>query len=378
MDKSRHSHHAWVEIDLGAVEHNVRQLKRLCNTELMAVVKADAYGHGAEKISKIALSAGASRLAVAFPQEGKALRRAGIAVPILVMSTYFPGQEEYYVEYRLSPTISSAEGLERLSNVARRYKARVNIQIHVDTGMSREGVLIQDLPRLIHRSQNLPGIQPEGLLSHFACADVEGMPEVYLQLHRFEQALKLAQKCGWNPHAIHIANTAAFLEGVSLPTCNMVRLGISLYGLYPSLSVKKAVELKPALSFHTVVTTVKRVPEGSGVSYGFAYRTQKETTLCTLPVGYADGFSRILSGKAEVLIGGRRFPVVGRICMDQCVVDVGDYPASIGEEAVLLGTQENEEITAQEWAEKLKTINYEVVCMISNRIPRIYTYKNHN
>lgn len=366
-------HPAWIQIDLKRIQHNVRCLAEAAYpAELMAVVKANAYGHGAVAVSKAALAAGARRLAVALPEEGQALRRAGIAAPILVMGAYQAGQEEVLLEHRLTVTLASFAGIEHLGRAAERLGIPARVHIKVDTGMGRLGVLPDEVPLMVRRLLRMPGIELEGIYSHFACADTPGRTEVDRQIQLLRRSVERAREVGWDPSFVHLANTAAILEGLNPPECNIVRAGIGVYGIYPSPSVKRSIPLQPALSFKTHVATVKRVPAGHGVSYGLTYRTRRETTLCTLPVGYADGVSRLLSHRAEVLLGGRRFPLVGVICMNHAVVDVGDYPAQVGEEAVLIGRQGDEVIAAEEWAEHLSTIPYEVICMMRDHIPRVY------
>lgn len=370
---------AWIEIDLGKIRRNVQRLAEASKpAELMAVVKADAYGHGAVAVSRAALASGARRLAVATPAEGQELRRAGIAAPILVVGAFLPGQEEIYLEHRLTVTLASFEGIEVLAQAAKRRGVVVRVHIKVDTGMGRLGFLPDEVPFLVKRLQRYPSIELEGIYSHYACADAPGQTGVEIQGRRLQQVVAQVQEMGWHPAYVHLSNTAGVLEQLAPPKCNLVRTGIGIYGLYPSATVQRSVELQPALSLHARVTTVKRVPAGTGVSYGLTYRTPHETTLCTLPIGYANGVTRLLSHKAHVLLGGHRFPIVGVVCMNLCVVDVGDYPAKVGEEAVLIGRQGNEEITADEWAEHLGTINYEVVCMMRENLPRRYTIGNRS
>lgn len=365
---------AWVQVDLGKIRRNVQRLAEACRpAELMAVVKADGYGHGAAAVSRAALASGARRLAVATPTEGQELRRAGIAAPILVVGAFMPGQEEMYIEHRLTVTLASFEGIDALAQAAQRRGVVVRVHIKVDTGMGRLGFLPDEIPFLVKRLQRYPYIELEGIYSHYACADAPDREEVAAQGQRLQQVVAQVKELGWQPAYVHLSNTAGVLEQLAPPEFNMVRTGIGMYGLYPSATVRRSITLEPALSLHARVATVKRVPAGTGVSYGLTYRTPRETTLCTLPIGYANGVTRLLSHKAQVLIDGRRFPIVGVICMNVCVVDVGDYPVEIGDEAVLIGRQGDEEITADEWAEHLGTINYEVVCMMRANLPRIYT-----
>lgn len=363
----------WAEIDLDRIANNVRALAAYIHpAELMAVVKADGYGHGSVSIARVALASGARRLAVASPEEGRILRRAGIAAPILVLGALLPGQEDVFLEHRLTATLASGEAIEALSQAAERRKVSARVHIKVDTGMSRLGFHAHEVPFLVKRLLRVPGIDLEGIYTHLACADVPGQPGVNDQIRSFRTALIATREAGWQPEQVHVSNTAGVLENLGFGDCTMARVGIGIYGMYPSDTVSRSVHLEPALALKTNVATTKRVPAGTGVSYGHTYRTERETTLCTLPIGYAEGVSRRLSGRAHVLIGGQRYPLVGRVCMDQCIVDVGDASVSVGDEAVLIGRQGSDEITAYDWANILETIPYEVVCAISARVPRVY------
>lgn len=363
----------WAEINLDYIAENVAALSRQAHpAELMAVVKANAYGHGAEAVARVALASGAKRLAVAMPEEGRELRRAGIAAPILVMGALLPGQVEAFLEYRLTATLASEEVLPELSSMAVRKGQPVRVHVKVDTGMSRLGFLPSQIPSLVGLLRRTPGIELEGLYTHLACADEIDLASTQAQLRGFREALAACEAVGWRPRQIHVANTAAVLREIGLAECNLVRAGIGIYGIYPVDPSLTAVQLRPAMSVKTHVATIKRVPSGTGVSYGHIYHTSRETTLCTLPIGYADGLSRMLSGQANAIIGGRKYPIVGRICMDQCVVDVGDDPVTVGDEAVLLGQQGDEQVLVEEWSDRLGTIPYEVVCGISSRVPRVY------
>ena len=362
----------WAEVDLDAVRHNVGEVRRLVGpkTKIMAVVKADGYGHGAVPVARAALAAGAEWLGVSLPEEGIALRRAGITAPVLVLGPLQPAQVEPVLKYGLTPTVCHLEAAEALSAAA--GGRRVGIHVKVDTGMGRIGLMPEEVLPFIRRVCALPGIELGGVFSHLARADERDKSHALGQLRIFEEVCAALRAAGIDPGIRHLANSAATIE---LPQAHldMVRTGIMIYGLRPSAEVDLSrVELRPALSLHARVVFVKRVPAGTGISYGHIYHTKAPATIATLPIGYADGWTRLLSGKAEVLIGGRRYPMVGRICMDQAMVDLGDDETSLGAEAVLIGRQGDEAITADEVAEKLGTINYEVVCMIGDRVPRVY------
>lgn len=364
----------WAEVHLNRIAENVAALAEAARpAELMAVVKANGYGHGAVAVAKVALASGAKRLAVASPEEGRELRRAGIAAPILVLGALLPGQSDVYCEYRLTATVASPEAVDEAVAAAQRRGNPLRVHVKVDTGMGRLGLLPEEVPRAVSALRRADRVELEGLYSHLACADSDGHDDVTAQqIDAFRRVLAACARAGWRPEIVHLANTAATLRRLAPPECNLARVGLGIYGLYPSDALAGAVCLSPALELKTRVTTVKRVPAGSGVSYGHTYHTGTETTLCTLPVGYADGLRRNLSGRVDALIKGRRHPIVGRICMDQCVVDVGDADVEVGDEAVLIGRQGNAEIRVEEWARKLDTISYELVCGISCRVPRLY------
>lgn len=364
----------WAEVHLDRIAANVRALVEAAQpAEVMAVVKANGYGHGAVPVAKVALASGAKRLAVASPEEGRELRRAGIAAPILVLGPLLPGQSDVYCEYRLTATIASHEAVIEAAAAAYRRGNPLRVHIKVDTGMARLGLLPEEVPEVVAHLSALGNIELEGLYSHFACADGDNVATTKAQIDSFRRVLAACRAGGWQPELVHLANTAATLKDLSPPECNLVRVGLGIYGLYPSDALVGTVDLSPALELKTRVTTVKRVRAGVGVSYGHTYHTTRDTTLCTLPIGYADGLRRNLSNQVDVLIRGKRHPIVGRICMDQCIVDAGDAEVEVGDEAVLIGRQAEATIRIEEWAAKLETISYELVCGISARVPRVYS-----
>lgn len=369
----------WAEVDLEAIRENIRQIRRFTARggkapEIMAVVKAEAYGHGAVATARAALEAGATRLGVAMPEEGILLREAGIDCPILVFTPLLPDQAEAFLEYGLTPTIAGEGGARALSAATGRHGRKARVHIKVDTGMGRVGVPPAEAPGLARKVAALPNLEVEGVYSHFATADEADLSFAYHQLDLFKEVLKNLEEAGVKIPLRHIANSGAI---INLPESyfDLVRPGIIIYGLYPSEETPRdRLPLKPALSLKARVIQVKRVPPGTGISYGQIYHTQKATNIVTLPLGYADGWSRLLSGKARVLLKGKSFPLVGRVCMDQCMADVGDLEVEPGEEAVLIGRQGEEEISADEVAGLLGTINYEVVCMLSDRVPRVWLH----
>jgi alanine racemase len=364
----------WAEIDLEAIRYNLAGIRRLVGpeVEIMAVVKAEAYGHGAIEIARTVINNGASWLGVSLPEEGIALRKAGIKTPILVFEPLQSGQTFVFLEYDLTATVCIPEIVAILGKDALKAGKIAQVHVKVDTGMGRVGVKVSEAAAFIREINELSGIKVNGLYSHLATADERDKNYATKQIKAFSDLARTLKMDGLLPEKVHLANSAAIID---LPEAyfNMVRPGIMLYGLYPSAQVhREKISLKPAMSLKTKSVFVKRVPENTGISYGLRYHTRKETTIVTIPIGYADGWSRLLAHKAEALIGGKRFPIVGTICMDQCMIDVGDEPVELGQEIVLIGEQGCEKITADIIADHLGTINYEVTCMISSRVPRIY------
>lgn len=360
----------WSEIDLSNAANNVAAFKQLIgeNCQLLAVVKANAYGHGDLEIARTALANGASWLAVALPEEGVRLRRAGIAAPILVLSAVSAHQLEMCVYKDLVVSVFQWEIAQALSNIARRLQKTIRIHVKVDTGMNRIGIQPEEAVGFIKRLQGLPGIDVQGILTHFASAERSNDQYTKWQWQRFSWVLLELKKENINIPLKHCANTAATLQ-MPETHLDMVRVGLGTYGLYPC---SHSINLKPVLSLHTEVAAVKRVPKGTAISYGSKYVTWKDTTIVTLPIGYADGLARRLCDRGLVLINGIKHSFAGTITMDQCMVDVGDAPVEIGERVTLIGSQGEETITVDDWARWLDTISYEVTCMISSRVPRIY------
>ncbi|HXF57007.1 MAG TPA: alanine racemase [Actinomycetota bacterium] len=356
-------------VDLDAVRHNVRLL-RPERAELMAVVKADGYGHGAVPVARAALEAGASWLGVALVEEAVALREAGIRAPVLLLSECSPGAEREAVEAGLTPTLYTAEGLRRLGAAARAAGRPVAVHVKLDTGMHRVGLPPEEAVAFCARVKEA-GLELEGLWTHFALADEPEDPFTAEQLKRFLEAADRVASALGRPRYLHAANSAAVLAHPEAHL-DLVRVGIAMYGLPPGPALAGRADLRPAMSLRTRVAMVKRVAAGEGISYGLRYRLARESTIATLPVGYADGYSRLLSSRGQVLIRGRRYPVAGTVCMDQVMVDCGDDPVEPGDEAVLFGRQGEEQVTADEVAGWMGTISYEVLCGVSARVPRRY------
>lgn len=375
MENERYFRDTIVEVDLDAIKQNISQFRHHLSSavQIMAVVKADAYGHGAIAIATAALSAGADWLGVAFLDEALELRAAGIKAPILVMGYTPPRGIPVGIEQGIALTVSSLEAAEAVSSYVQREGKVAHIHLKVDTGMSRLGLAVEEVVPLMQKLRKIPGLYVEGLFTHFACADEKNKEQTRRQHNRFMQMLTLLQEKGMSPPLIHVSNSAAAID---LPEYGhgMVRIGIGMYGYYPSSEVnQRAIQLKPALSLKTRIVHLKRPQMGEGISYGRTYISDGTRWIATLPLGYADGYSRSLSGRSEVLVRGRRVPVVGRVCMDQLMVDVTDaMPVSVDDEVVIYGCQGKEAIFASEVAMLLETIPYEVTCMINRRVPRIY------
>jgi len=366
----------WAEIDLDCIEHNLREFRRIlpAQTQMMAVVKADAYGHGAYQVAQTALQSGASWLAVALVEEGICLRRKGIAVPLLLLGISAPGTERAVVEHDLRPMVCTIESARRFSECGQAMQKIARFHLKLDTGMGRVGVRPDDLPALLDVIRALPNLEMEGVFTHFAKADETDKTYSLMQIRWFQECLNLIRNAGFAPKLRYLANSAGAME---LPDAHadMARIGISLYGMYPSAEVDPAiVHLKPALRWKTRVAHLKTLPPGEAVSYGGLFVTQRPTVVATLPVGYADGFRRRLWKRDwHVLIRGQRAPIIGRICMDMCMIDVTDIPgAAVGDEVVLIGSQGAETILADDMAAALDTINYEITCLVGKRVPRIY------
>jgi alanine racemase len=365
---------AWAEIDLAAVAANVRTLKERTapGTRFMAVVKADAYGHGAVEVARAALRAGADRLGVATLDEALALRAAGVDAPLHILSEPPPSTARSIVEHGLIPALYSKAFAEALSRAAAASQKVVHFHLKVDTGMNRIGVRSEQASEFVQTLAGLPGISMEGVFTHFATADVPGDWEFERQVERFQEALGEMRRRGIDPGTVHAANSPATILHPETHY-DMVRCGIAIYGLQPAASTRGAIELKPAMAVKARVTRVARLGMGEGVSYGFTWHAAAPTTVATLPIGYADGVRRCLSNCLRVLIGGTECRQVGRVCMDQLMVEVPrGCDVSVGDEAVIVGRQGLLEIPMDEQAEAVDTINYEVACGYGARLGRVY------
>jgi alanine racemase len=369
------------EIDLAAIAHNVRALKNLlpAQTCLLAAVKANAYGHGAVAVARTALASGAGYLGVARPEEGIALREAGLTAPILIFGYSPPELAPELAALELAQCVFDMDTARRMAACLGSGEGPLSVHLKVDTGMGRLGIPCPDeatVKRCVDAVKQLtllPGLKMTGFFSHFAMADSRDKGFARRQFQHFEACLEALVEKGLRPPLCHMANSGAIID---LPATHldMVRAGISIYGLYPSDEVVKTrIDLRPALSLKARVIHVKTVPPGTPISYGCTWRARREATIATVPIGYADGYSRGLSNKGMMLVGGRRVPIVGRVCMDLTMVDVTAVPrVKIGDEVVLIGRQGAALISADEVAAWNDTINYEVVAALTARVPRVY------
>ncbi|KXG74454.1 alanine racemase [Thermotalea metallivorans] len=370
----------WAEVNLDNLAHNIREVRRSVKegTLVAAVIKADGYGHGAVEIAETLLQNGAHRLAVATLSEALALRKVYRDVPILVLGYTPETSAEEVVLNDITQTVYALEQAEAFSRKAEELGRIVKVHVKIDTGMSRLG-LQPDVGtvELIKKMARLPKLTIEGVFTHFAVADETDKSFTYGQYEKFMGLCKMLEKEDVFIPIKHVSNSAGIID---LPEMNldMVRAGIMLYGLYPSDEVNKGeIKLKQVMSLKAKISHVKELDAGIGISYGLKYVTNRKSKIATLPIGYADGFTRLLTGKAEVIVKGHKVPVVGRICMDQCMIDVtGIEDVERGDEAVLFGGDGKNFISIDEVAKKLGTINYEIVCMIGKRVPRVYIKNN--
>lgn len=365
----------WAEVDLSKIGHNLQQFQSILpeNTGIMAVVKADGYGHGAVKIASEALKKGAERLAVALPEEGIELREGGINAPILVFGYVAPEIVHLMQEYNLTPTIFDMITVKNFERVLKGCEKKLACHVKIDTGMGRVGVSEEEALNLAKVINSSPVLRLEGIYTHFAAADEEDRSFTLQQLKKFVSIIDRCKKEGLKIPLVHAANSAAAMACPDA-SFNLVRLGISLYGCYPSAYLKKSkIKLLPALSLKSRIIFLKEVEANTPISYGCTYKTNTCSLIATVPIGYADGFMRSFSNCGQVLVKGKPVPVVGRICMDQMMIDVsGITNVCCGDEVVIYGSQGNNEIRVDEIASTAGTISYELLTAISKRVPRCY------
>ncbi|WP_061996109.1 alanine racemase [Clostridium sp. ATCC 25772] len=372
----RHLRPVWAEINLDKLAHNMREIKRVSKSKgIIAVVKADAYGHGAIDIAPILLENGAERLAVAVISEAVELRRSGIDAPIMILGFTPPNLIDTLLKYDIEQTVINYEFAKELSNMAKKKNKIAKIHIGIDTGMGRIGFLPnnQSIEDIVNISK-LPNIEIEGIFSHFSSADEQCKEYTEKQLSQFNDFYKELVDLGVNIKSKHISNSAAVMD---LPQCHFdyVRPGIILYGYYPSDEVmKEKLDLKPVMALKSNIVHLKNLPKEKHISYGRRFTTERESVIATLPVGYADGYTRLLFNKAKVIVNGNFAPVVGSICMDQCMIDVTDIEGvKVGNEVILIGEDNHgNKFDADDIAKLLGTINYEVICAVNKRVPRVY------
>ena len=378
----------WAEIDLGALAHNYRELRRVTASSavMMAVVKADGYGHGAPQVARVALENGAEFLAVARMGEALRLREAGISAPMLLFGHSLPAHVEILASMNIRAALNSLNGARSISAEAVRRKTSIKAHIKIDTGMGRLGLVADEIAVRTDTGEHvkraiddilaisaLPGIEVEGIFTHFATADSRNKDHAMTQLSRFTRLLETLERHSLRVKYRHAANSAAIID-IPGSHLDLVRPGIAQYGLWPSDEVdKQRIHLKPVMSIKSRVIHVKDVGPDFAVSYGSTHVTSRPTRIATIPIGYADGYSRMLSSSGHMLVKGVRAPIIGRVCMDLTMIDVGHVPdVSLEDEVVILGSQGNETISADEIAKRVGTINYEIVSSLTSRVPRVY------
>jgi alanine racemase len=362
------------EIDIGAIQHNLRQVRSRVGSgvKIMSVVKANAYGHGIVEVSAGLLDAGTDYLGVGILDEGVLLREHGIEAPILVFAPPFPEQAAIVLDYELEATICARETAEALNAVSSARGRKAAVHVKVDTGMGRLGVDYRESVQLTKFVASLPNLDIRGIYTHFATADERDKGFARTQLNRFFEVASTLSNSSIDIPLKHCANSAAVLE-LKDSYFDMVRPGVLLYGYFPSHEINEGLPIRRALSWRSRIGFLKTVEAGTPISYGRKYVTDAPTTIATVPLGYADGLNRNLTNRGEVIIRGRRYPLVGTVCMDQVMVDLGaSSNAKIGDDVTLIGIDGDEEITAWDIADKLGTVAYEICCAISDRVPRVY------
>ena len=372
---------AWVEVDLNAIRHNIKETRKLIgpNTKVMAVVKADGYGHGAVQVARTALNSGAMYLGVATIDEAVELREAGINEPILLLSQPPETAIPLLVRYEVMPALYTAEFAIKYGEAADAQGKLAPYHLAVNTGMNRIGVNYFEVVEFVSQISFHRALKMEGIFTHFATADSPVTFEFERQLDRFTGVVYQLKNAGINPGIVHAANSPATYR-FPQARFDMVRVGLSMYGLYPSDDIRQAIKLIPAMSVRAKITDERIVTMGDGVGYGLNYRARAASKICTIPIGYDDGLMRCLSGKISILYKGRRFAQVGNICMDQCMfeIDMGSaqaqttYNAQIGDMVTIVGADGNEFIGMDELAQTAQTISYELCCGFSHRLPIVY------
>jgi alanine racemase len=374
MSESSPGRPTFCSIDHDALRWNLGQIREKVGSQvkILSMVKANAYGHGSATVSQTLAHAGGDAFGVATLEEAVELRRAGIRAPVLVLAGAYDDQIDEFFAHSLTPVVHELERLKRLEEKVKQRGANLDVHLKIDTGMGRLGLLAAELDGWINEIKKLTALKIAGVFSHFSQAEsVEG-DYTRRQLEIFQRVVDRLRAENIRPALTHLANSAAT---ITLPAAyfDMVRPGIMLYGIYPSPAMARQISLKPVLAWKTRILQLKKVPAGASISYGQTFITQRESLIASLPIGYADGYSRLLSNRGEVLVGGRRAKVAGRVCMDLTMVDVTDIRnVKQGDEVVLLGRQSGDEISADEMAAWANTISYEILTSISARVPRIH------
>ena len=370
---------AWAEIDLGALRHNVSTLAtHIGPQQLWAVVKADAYGHGAIECARVALQSGAQGLCVALVSEGIALRHSGINAPILIMSEQPAEQHRDIISYGLIATLYNEATITQFANTAHELEIMASVHVKVDSGMHRVGVSPEDAVKVAKLVAESPWVSLEGMFTHLATADVADTQIAQQQVSAFSSSVEQVRACGIEVRHVHVSNSASAIRKLDAGAgCTMARVGIAMYGVpgdahTDSFGAADQLDLRPVMSVHARVSHVQRVAAGQGVSYGLKRPLEHDATVATIPLGYADGVPRGLWESGSVLVGGVRRNFAGVVTMDQIMVNCADDVVSVGDSVVLIGAQGSEVVTANEWAQKMGTIGYEIVCSISARMPRNY------
>jgi alanine racemase len=361
-----------VEIDLSAIRHNLELIRSRTTGKVMMAIKADAYGHGAEAVGRFVQEKSLTdMLGVSCIEEGIQLRKAGIRLPILIFGLNTASREDVdaIIENNLMPTLVDMSPIEALVKGSRRWNQAIQVHVKTDTGMGRLGLPPEKTLEVIKHIVELPEVTISGLYTHFPVSDVPGHDFTSRQIRRFIELSNRLASLGIDVGIRHCANSAAIINHPE-SFMDMVRPGILCYGLYPSDSMPKELDVRPAMTLKTGIMFIKRVKKGTGLSYGLTYRPKQDTNIATIPIGYADGYSRSLSNTSQVLISGNTYPVVGRICMDQTLIDLGEDIYPLGHEVIMFG---KDIITAQNVASWCGTIPYEVTCNMSRRVPRMYS-----
>lgn len=371
----------WTEISLDAIEHNYKEIKsKAGDVKVCCVIKADGYGHGAAELAREYERLGADFFAVSNIDEGKELRENGLTLPIVILGYTPAANAQELVEYNISQAVYSLDYAKKLNDNCKTSKGKIKMHLKIDTGMSRIGFMCQEFPRdnysieEIKETCNLKKLELEGIFTHFCVSDEdkEGKEFTQKQFENFTTVINKLKENNINPPVIHCSNSGA-IEDYPETYCNMVRAGIILYGLSPSPKLKNRLDLIPAMTLKTTIAHIKYIEKGATVSYGRTFKADKTMKIATVPIGYADGYIRKYAKDGYMLVNGKKAPVVGRVCMDQTMLDVTHIDdIKVGDEVIVFGDGKNDSPTADTLAEIADTINYEVVCLVSKRVPRVF------